>query len=461
MMMIKSLSAILLLAVGVTLLVSFRHGLGLFKRLPRSVKLLGVMWWLLAIGSGVYFTRTGTVHGMGRLDRSAMMQLVFFVISGLIVLRMLALTRGGHIVFRFPVLALCLYSLTGLLSTLYSPAPFISFYKAWVVLIDVLAIAATVPLLRQVNKPALVFDIAVGSAIVFSVGAFIGVHIRPEAAIRPIHSGGFWGFILDGAFPYMNGNELGFLSAVVLLVALSRLFQPEYRGPKFFWVVCGAVGASGMIFAQARTAIVGLFVGVCVLSFGVRRLRIFAITGMVIASMAGLIMLASGSSFTFGNTAKLYLSKGQADQGLQSLEGRARTWLKVGLPMFEDSPVLGHGFDVGVRFGGEEFGIENTHMHNSHVQILANSGLVGYLPWLAMVLWVFVKFSGRIFGAMFRRGVKLSSEEYVMYAVLIMLVLRTITGSVMVNHSTTILLLVGMITYYYSFVASSRSADSA
>jgi len=83
--------------------------------------------------------------------------------------------------------------------------------------------------------------------------------------------------------------------------------------------------------------------------------------------------------------AQEYSARGLSEKQLETMTGRTVLW-KAGIAMFLDSPILDTVTDAGVKMGGMAFGIQKgSHMHNSHLQILVNNGIVGYLAWFAMV----------------------------------------------------------------------------
>ena len=447
--MIEIVSILLLGSFAMACLICLPAWRRNFKSINKRLRVAYWIWFLLAIGSGVFFEKVGKTQ-LGGLDTSAKMQIISYAIAGVLTVITFMNYSSGNLSMKPPVIALFFYGLLALISTIYAPSALITLYKASVIILDVVAVAAVMKLMIKYNRPSLIFDVAVMTAILFTVGAFFSVLIRPDAAMRPIYGGGAFGFILDGAFPYMNGNELGFLSAVVTLVSASRLFNPAHQSPKLFWAACGFVGLAGMMFAQARTALVGVSIGLFILAIAIPSLRKFAVAFGVLGGGLVLIMIFVGQANVdvSGNVGN-FLAKGQGEGGLQSFEGRYHAWATLGVKMIMASPIVGHGFETGLLYGGEEFGISgHMHMHNSHVQILINSGMVGYLCWLVVVMWTLLKFTQIIKRNLGKRA-RLQSDPrmFEIYAVYVLLMLRTITGSVMINHGVTLIFLLGTIVY--------------
>ena len=108
-----------------------------------------------------------------------------------------------------------------------------------------------------------------------------------------------------------------------------------------------------------------------------------------------------------------------------------------------ESPLIGNGFDSGVRYSGLLIG----HLHNSYFQILANSGLLGFLPWLAMLMIVVYKILHQLLLVIRKKTANLEQEKVamVLFVTLIALLGRSLTGSVLVSHSWSLLLFLSMI----------------
>ena len=179
-----------------------------------------------------------------------------------------------------------------------------------------------------------------------------------------------------------------------------------------------------------------------------------------IASVAGLVILVAVSSSAITGklpgwigepleTTARYAARGQSAGGLQTLQDRARMWFSAGLAMVDDKPILGHGYDAGVRYGGEKYGLRGTHMHNAHFQVLANSGMLGYMLWLIMVAVVSWRMARRLMRDHWPATTGEDRFFAEMFAVLLLILLRTVTGQVLVTHQWSLLLFLGLVVCYY------------
>jgi O-antigen ligase len=166
---------------------------------------------------------------------------------------------------------------------------------------------------------------------------------------------------------------------------------------------------------------------------------------VVCVAMFGLIIFSSAEdrqsvAESVQDNAMSYAERGH--DVLRTLEGRMEGW-KIGLRMFGDAPILGHGYDAGVRYKGGQYGFGNlSHMHNSHFQVLVNSGIVGYAIWLIMFIvplfLVFRSFGGAFFG---RTVVERYSVE--LFVIMLLIFLRSITGQILVTHQWSLMIFMG------------------
>jgi len=136
------------------------------------------------------------------------------------------------------------------------------------------------------------------------------------------------------------------------------------------------LSATTLFFAQSRTTLVAIIIliGLTAL-FSLKNRRAFwGFSFLIIVSAVNFVVLEIEINLLIE-----YFSRGQEDQ-LQSVNGRIAYFETRALPLFFQSPVIGNGFDAGVRAAGF------YHFHNSHAMILANSGALGYLMWLLALL---------------------------------------------------------------------------
>jgi O-antigen ligase len=84
---------------------------------------------------------------------------------------------------------------------------------------------------------------------------------------------------------------------------------------------------------------------------------------------------------------KKYLVRGQGQEEVLSLTGRTELW-KAGMKEAVENPVFGHGYGVSRLFGKRlgDYGEQAAHLHNEFLEVFFNTGLLGLIPFLFMIL---------------------------------------------------------------------------
>lgn len=176
-------------------------------------------------------------------------------------------------------------------------------------------------------------------------------------------------------------NDLAFtllMATPFLLYAMTQVRGWARRA--LFVLLFGCV--AGIISTQSRGGILGLGAGMYLV---VRhRLKSRLVTGLVLGAVVGGLFLAAGVGSR----------QGLEEDGLdQSADGRLNAW-RAGIRMFRQHPVLGVGFE---RFPDNFFdytddpGDRVIAAHNSWVKAIAETGLAGFIPFMALViltLWI-------------------------------------------------------------------------
>lgn len=181
---------------------------------------------------------------------------------------------------------------------------------------------------------------------------------------------GWTGVLLgaDGRIQYVgifnDPNDLGLLFAAVFPMAV---FLSRYGGfvGRLFWLGCALLVLYGIYLTNSRGAMLAVLV--------VGGAYIWYRRGVVIAGVLGAVGLAG---------MKLLSSRMQElDAGEESANGRVDAWYE-GFHMFTSHPVFGVG-------AGNFTEYNPLTAHNSLVLVLAETGFVGYVLWLAFVCYSF------------------------------------------------------------------------
>lgn len=77
-----------------------------------------------------------------------------------------------------------------------------------------------------------------------------------------------------------------------------------------------------------------------------------------------------------------------------SMNERYRMW-ETGIRIIKDNPIVGIGDtdlrDIYPKYTKPESDAELMHMHNNFLQILCNFGIIGFISWSAMMIYIFIR----------------------------------------------------------------------
>ncbi|MGH9345259.1 MAG: O-antigen ligase family protein [Terriglobia bacterium] len=338
--------------------------------------------WFLVIASGFQFRLRGdfAIHHEA-VDAWALYRIGLMAITAAVLAIRLALKRGSRVRRGRlgPITALAIYTAVCAASTLWSVFPAWSLYKSVEYGVDVALLAATVATFASAADFKKVFDwnwtldgILLGTVL-------LGALLWPSEALTP--SKGLISVQLNGVMPQMAANGVGQLSAILSVIAISRLLRrPSTGGGRAFYGVLLTVGLATMIIAQTRSAILGFACGLVLLLYFSKRMGTIA---LVIAA-ATLLYSATGARVT----AEKYMRRGESPQLLSSLSGRTQWWA-AGWQEFVKSPWRGMGAYTARFTVLQELGQGDTStIHNTYLEALLDVGGIGLIPLLVMILWV-------------------------------------------------------------------------
>lgn len=176
----------------------------------------------------------------------------------------------------------------------------------------------------------------------------------------------------DGRIQYIgifnDPNDLGMLFVATVPMAL---FLSRYGGVpgRLFWPACALLLLYGIYLTNSRGSLLAILI--------VAGIYVWHRRGIVTAGVLGAIGLGC---------MKLLSSRMQElDAGEESANGRVDAWY-TGLDLFKSHPVFGVG-------AGNFTDYNDLTAHNSLVLVLAETGFVGYVLWLAFVgysLWMMI-----------------------------------------------------------------------
>jgi O-antigen ligase len=408
--------------------------------------MLSVVWVLMFLGLGVFFQRSELVSGLTSLDKSAMFQFFCYGLAGLILFLYLLgnqISKG----LTLPLLSLISYSLIAIISAVYSPIPIISFYKGSVLLIVAILFVSCIYTFSRKGNGYWLLEISYFISALFCFGAVLGALIWPEVGLQP--SRGSLGVILYGTFPVMNANELGSVGFYVFVIGLRRSFEKIELPQKFLYLSFTLLGFVVLFMAQSRTALIATLIALIIMAITIARMRLLLFLGLFLFSVS-IIYQGTKTDFNFteiiGDSALEYAQRGQKEGGLQTFNDRIDVWQSVGLSKLAEAPFMGHGFELGVAYDViGKYG--RSHLHNSHFQILANNGILGYVAWLGffipVCLFIFIQVKRHL-------PCRNSEDRYYIESAVIALgiALRTMTGSVLVSHQWSLMIFAAIYIYF-------------
>jgi exopolysaccharide production protein ExoQ len=201
-----------------------------------------------------------------------------------------------------------------------------------------------------------------------------GTH-QASDAVQTVHAG-LW----RGVFPHKN--ELGAMASASS-IAFLWFGDPTSSRPGFRFI-CAVASLACLIFAGSSGALASLLIVLTIYfaifltwRWPVAFTWLFVLA--VAAALAGALLAIGVDTFSLlGRDA--------------TLSGRTLIW-DVVLAMIADSPLLGHGYSAGTSaFAGphlkEYFGPAVWDAHNGYLTILLETGIVGFLLYLYLVLSV-------------------------------------------------------------------------
>ena len=424
--------AIILFLLGV--LVNFRSLVMLPGVVPKKSRWPIFVWIVMLVGLGQWFKRETYVDGVMSVDTSASIQIGSIVIAGLVLL-IFAGSAYQSKNLKYPLLLLLLYGLEGLLTSPISDVPALSVFKATSVVIAILLTVMSVKVLDDEKTSRILFNTVFIYFVIIAFLSILGGLFLPEITHRA--NKGVFGFMLVG-WPALNSNSLSYVAAVVFVISLRRLFIQQKFNRRLLYIGTCSVGLITLLLAQGRTSIISSTLAILFMSFFIKEMRsmkwVLLLGGIVMA----VLLIISGSVGNWTDTVAQYMQRGVSDEQIATMSGRTEAW-ELAWQLFLDSPITGYGFYAA--------GKTLVAPHNAYFTILLNGGLLGFIPWLLGIL-----------GGMFylSRHLKekkwnIDSEENNFYkeilAVMIVQIVRTITGQDLTIHSYSMLMFFAALVY--------------
>lgn len=316
-------------------------------------------------------------------DVFSLMKLAFTGMAA--ALGLLALTaprvRMSERVTTRPARFYIVYAVVVFIGVVASVNPVLTFYRAIEVVAGLLVVAGAYrtagrEALSRIERMIFWYSVAMISSAWIGALIFGGAALEAQAnSPIPIR--------LQGIFPRISHNSLGYLGVVVALWSIARLVARERENaPRP--MISGALAVFGLITlvaAQYRTGYLALFAGLALLLLVAGRK---ALAGLAVVTF--LAISIGGSSLV--QQAEPYLLRGQDTERASRLSGRVTYWTEA-IPVWQESPIIGGGLQTASRLIvlsdlDTEKG-EASNLHSTWVEALVGTGVVG-LAMLALAL---------------------------------------------------------------------------
>lgn len=197
--------------------------------------------------------------------------------------------------------------------------------------------------------------------------------------------------------PFASPNALAAALVISVPAALLLTLKAEKWPTRLFSAGCLGILVLGLYLTNSRSGMLALGLGVGVVM--IQQLGWYR--GMVLAAILGLGLVVFGpdrfSHHTFSH---------DAITSDDSSMGRIFAW-QAGLQMFQSNPVIGVGYQQFTEY-------HDLMAHNTFMQALAETGLVGAFCWVGMNYWALLSLS-RVRRA--RRDVEKPGDNLSGYAV--------------------------------------------
>lgn len=180
-------------------------------------------------------------------------------------------------------------------------------------------------------------------------------------------------------YPITNGE----IKMLILLLLAALIFTKEKFVFNKIWLVMISIPVFlSLFFTNSRNAFLGTFAGLIIIGFTKNKYFLAALIAVVILFLI------------FAPFALKERTLSIVDLNHPSNKSRIIMW-ETGLKIIKDYPVLGIGdtdiIKVYTHYKKIEFHGEGSHLHNNFLQVMATIGIPGFVVWLALMIYLFIK----------------------------------------------------------------------
>jgi len=349
-----------------------------FLTFARRTSTLEVAWLALWLGTFSFTQRTANESLYGGFDATHFQRYMFDAVALALTLLNAARLRAPR---WDPTTLFLIYTVVGLLSTLWTVSLLPTLGKSGELFIGVLIVWITMARREPLLRLRRLIDWSALFLGFLLMLAFLGFVLFTEQFSIP--SPGVLSRQMDTPFIASNGIANG--AAALGLLCLARFLTGPRAGGRarimrsgYLWLTL--FFAILPVLAQGRT-------GQSVFLSGSMLLLLRRRPGVALLLVIPPIILIVTA---FMGEISSFFVRGQQEAQLLGLSGRLILW-QWAWSTFLDDPIFGAGFGVGSRamFAGGTggFGALISSVHNGFFEVLLSTGLVGLVFWLPSFLW--------------------------------------------------------------------------
>ncbi|HIN93181.1 MAG TPA: hypothetical protein EYM99_10230 [Alphaproteobacteria bacterium] len=333
-------------------------------------------------GADVGGLKQGTVGiaSSGKIWRVITIGLAAFIILGLF---MSNPTKRFKAMFAGNLRYLTLYACLALLTVVFSQLKTMTIFKGVEVLL-ICMLGAIIATSRDREASAITFTkgvfwiytISTFSALI-ELAVFGSAHHKQLVGETPLLA-----TQMESSYPPMVGNGLGYLGALTALFGIYRFDSPGARTRiKGIALIILGAGATILFLSYTRSVLLFFIISVLMIAaFEKRTIRI----GIIMITMVSLLAVPGVQDKVVD-----HLKRGSTDEQIGSLSNRINFWEAI----FKRDPVqlmVGEGFATGTLFQNSDGGASSKiftqrNAHNSVVEIIMSSGVIGAAIWLTII----------------------------------------------------------------------------
>ena len=305
-----------------------------------------------------------------RIVRMIVLITIFFICSYTLLKSTKSLSMAGP-----GALLMLAYGLYAMLSSAYSPQPFLTLWKGFEVVTMVLAIITVATKIKTISDLEWILNILLAFMLFLVISVLAGAIIDPANAFRNLWEGGNAQdastatiAMLRGVMPQLSPAAIGGIAGFTAIAAIIRLLTNDKKSRLGFIIVAG-LSITTLILIQSRTGIFAISSAIVAILI----LKRYTLYAVLIGVPAGIVILLTAIS----DSIKSYIYRGQTDEQFASMSGRMDFWPLV-IDKFYESPLIGHGYYASHRSLFGVSGVDNTYL-----SVALGVGLVGLFFFLS------------------------------------------------------------------------------